>query len=273
MIHSVQTALTIAGSDSSGGAGIQADLKAFEANGVFGMSVVTALTAQNTRGVVAVHAVPADFVTLQIDAVADDLPIGAVKTGMLSSAEVVSAVAGGIERWHLAPVVVDPVMVATSGDLLLEASAVDTIRARLLPLADLVTPNAHEAAVLAGFPVETLTDARRAAHAMLTLGPCAVLVKGGHLADEVDAVDLLLEADGTETLFRNERLETKHTHGTGCTLASAIAAHLARGSDLRDAVARARRYLQQAIRHAPGLGLGHGPTRHFWFLTGDEASG
>ncbi len=269
----IATALTIAGSDSGGGAGIQADLKAFEANGVFGMSVVTALTAQNTRGVVAVHAVPAAFVTAQIDAVADDLPVGAVKTGMLASADIVSAVADGLGRWRLAPVVVDPVMVATSGDLLLEASAVETIRERLMPLADLATPNAHEAAVLAGFPVRTLDDARRAARAILMLGPRAVLVKGGHLADEAEAVDLLLEADGTETLFRNERLETRHTHGTGCTLASAIAANLAKGASLPDAVGRARRYLQQAIRHAPGVGHGHGPTRHFWFLSGDEAVG
>lgn len=267
------TALTIAGSDSGGGAGIQADLKAFEANGVFGMSVVTALTAQNTRGVAAVHAVPAAFVAAQIEAVADDLPIGAVKTGMLASAEVVAAVADGIDRWRLAPVVVDPVMVATSGDLLLEASAVETIRRRLLPLAALATPNAHEAAVLAGFGVETLDDARRAARAILALGPHAVLVKGGHLADEADAVDVLLEADGTETLFRNARIVTRHTHGTGCTLASAIAANLAKGLALPESVGRARRYLQNAILHAPGLGHGHGPTRHFWFLSGDEAVG
>lgn len=265
------TALTIAGSDSGGGAGLQADLKAFEAHGVFGMSVVTALTAQNTRGVAAVHEVPAAFVAAQIDAVASDLPVGAVKTGMLASAEIVAAVADGIARWRLAPVVVDPVMVATSGDLLLHASAVETIAARLLPLADLVTPNAHEAAVLAGFPVRTLADARRAAASILALGPRAVLVKGGHLGDEADAVDVLLTADGTETLFRNPRLDTTSTHGTGCTLASAIAANLARGRDLTEAVRRARAYLQEAIRHAPGLGGGHGPTRHFWFLTGDEA--
>ncbi|HEX8299766.1 MAG TPA: bifunctional hydroxymethylpyrimidine kinase/phosphomethylpyrimidine kinase, partial [Rubricoccaceae bacterium] len=188
----VPTALTIAGSDSGGGAGLQADLKAFEAHGVFGMSVVTALTAQNTLGVAAVHEVPAAFVTAQIDAVAADLPIGAVKTGMLATAEVVAAVADGAVRWGLAPLVVDPVMVATSGDLLLHPDAVAAVRERLLPLATLATPNAHEAAVLAGFEVRTLSDARRAAQAILALGPRAVLVKGGHLADEVDAVDVLV---------------------------------------------------------------------------------
>ena len=266
------TALTIAGSDSGGGAGIQADLKAFEAHGVFGMSVVAALTAQNTRGVTAVHEVPPAFVAAQIDAVASDLPVGAVKTGMLASVAVVEAVADGIERWALGPVVVDPVMVAKGGQSLLQPEAVGALVRRLLPLATLATPNAHEAAALVGFPVRSLADARRAAHAVLALGPRAVLVKGGHLDDEADAVDVLVTADGAETLFREARIETAHTHGTGCTYASAIAANLARGFAIEEAVARARAYLQEAIRHAPGLGGGHGPTRHFWFLTGDEAA-
>jgi hydroxymethylpyrimidine/phosphomethylpyrimidine kinase len=265
------TALTIAGSDSGGGAGIQADLKAFEAHGVFGMSVVAALTAQNTRGVTAVHEVPPAFVAAQIDAVASDLPVGAVKTGMLGSPAVVEAVADGLERWKLGPVVVDPVMVAKGGQSLLQPEAVGALVRRLLPLADLATPNAHEAAALAGFPVRSLADARRAALAVLALGPRAVLVKGGHLDDEADAVDVLVTADGAETLFREARIGTAHTHGTGCTYASAIAANLARGFALEEAVGRARAYLQEAIRHAPGLGGGHGPTRHFWFLTGDEA--
>ena len=267
------TALTIAGSDSGGGAGLQADLKAFEANGVFGMSVVTALTAQNTRTVAAVHEVPPAFVTAQIDAVASDLPVGAVKTGMLASPAVVEAVAEGIARWRLGPVVVDPVMISKSGHALLRGDAVEALVTHLLPLADVATPNAHEAARLAGFPVRSLADARRAATAILAMGPRAVLVKGGHLDDEPDAVDLLLTAGGAETLFREERLETPHTHGTGCTYASAIAANLARGFALAEAVGRARAYLQEAIRHAPGLGGGHGPTRHFWFLSGDEAVG
>ena len=269
---SIPTALTIAGSDSGGGAGLQADLKAFEASGVFGMSVVTALTAQNTHEVAAVHAVPPAFVTAQIDAVASDLPVGAVKTGMLMSPEVVEAVAEGITRWELAPVVVDPVMVSKSGDALLEPDAVATVVRRLLPLADLVTPNAHEAARIAGVEVRTLDDARRAADRILAMGPRAVLVKGGHLDGEPDAVDLLATAAG-ETLFREERIDTPNTHGTGCTYASAIAANLARGHALEEAVRRARRYLQQAIRHALDLGSGHGPTAHFWFLDGSEAAG
>ena len=272
MLTPQPTALTLAGSDSGGGAGLQADLKAFEAHGVFGMSVVTALTAQNTRGVASIHAVPPAFVTAQIDAVASDLPVGAVKTGMLASADVVEAVADGLARWRLGPVVVDPVMVAKGGQSLLEASAVEAVVRRLLPLADLATPNAHEAAALAGFSVRSLADARRAAAAILALGPRAVLVKGGHLDNEPDAVDLLLTADGAETLFREARLDTVHTHGTGCTYASAIAANLARGHGLVEAVGRARAYLQQAILHAPRLGGGHGPTRHFWFLSGEEAS-
>ena len=259
------TALTIAGSDSGGGAGLQADLKAFEANGVFGMSVVTALTAQNTREVTAVHEVPPAFVTAQLDAVVADLPVGAVKTGMLASAEIIDAVAGGVARHGLGPVVVDPVMVTTGGDPLLRADAVAAVRDRMLPIADLVTPNAHEAAVLAGFDVRSLDDARRAARVILDLGPGAVLVKGGHLDGEADAVDLLLTEHG-ETLYREERIATTSTHGTGCTYASAIAAWLARGLGLEDAVGHARRYLQDAIRHGLALGGGHGPTSHFWFL-------
>lgn len=266
----IRTALTIAGSDSGGGAGVQADLKAFQALGVFGMSVVTALTAQNSRAVVAVHEVPPAFVTAQLDAVADDFRIDVVKTGMLASAAVIEAVADGLARWALGPVVVDPVMVSKSGYALLPNAAVAALRARLLPLADLVTPNAHEAEALAGFPVRTLDDARRAAEAILAMGPRAVLVKGGHLAGEPDAVDVLLDAEGFLEV-RSERIATAHTHGTGCTYASAIAAGLAQGRPLREAVGRAKRYLTEAIRHGLALGGGHGPTHHFWFLTGDEA--
>ena len=258
------TALTLAGSDSGGGAGLQADLKAFEANGVFGMSVVTALTAQNTQTVTAVHAVPPAFVSAQIDAVASDLPVGAVKTGMLATAGVVHAVADGLARWALAPVVVDPVMVSTGGDLLLEADAVEAVRSRMLPLAALLTPNVHEAAVLAGMEVRTLADAGRAADRLLAQGPAAVLLKGGHLDDEDDAVDLLVTADGAAWTFRQPRVDTTSTHGTGCTLASAIAAHLARGRSLLDAVGHARAYLQGALVHATPLGGGHGPVAHGW---------
>ncbi len=266
------TALTIAGSDSGGGAGIQADLKAFEAHGVFGMSVLTALTAQNSTDVTAVHTVPVGFVAEQIDAVAGDFPIGAVKTGMLATPEIVRAVADGIRRWELSPVVVDPVMISKSGDALLEPDAVATVVRDLIPLADLVTPNAHEAARITGIEVRSLDDARRAADQILGLGPGAVLIKGGHLDDETEAVDLLATGDG-ETLFRQERIDTPNTHGTGCTYASAIAANLARGLDLETAVGRARTYLQHAIRHALDIGSGHGPTAHFWFLDGTEAAG
>lgn len=268
----IPTALTIAGSDSGGGAGIQADLKAFEAHGVFGMSVVTAITAQNTVAVTAVHEVPVDVVAAQIDAVASDLPVGAVKTGMLASPEIVEAVADGIARHDLGPVVVDPVMVSKGGHPLLDPDAVAAAVRRLLPLADLLTPNAHEAARLTGADVRSLADARRAARHLLDLGPRAVLIKGGHLDDEADAVDLLLTADG-ETLIRQARIDTPNTHGTGCTYASAIAANLSRGLDLVDAVRAARGYLQQAILHSHDIGAGHGPTRHFWFLRGTEAHG
>jgi hydroxymethylpyrimidine/phosphomethylpyrimidine kinase len=256
-------ALTIAGSDSGGGAGIQADLKTFEAHGVYGASVITALTAQNTVAVEAIHEVPAHFVTAQIDAVASDIRIDAVKTGMLGASAIVEAVAVGIERWSLAPVVVDPVMISKSGHALLAPDAIDAVRRRMLPLADLVTPNAHEAGALAGFDVRTLDDARRAAGAILAMGPAAVLVKGGHLEGERDAVDVLVDAVG-ERLFRAERIDTPHTHGTGCTYASAIAAGLAAGLDLREAVRQAKAYLTEAIRHGFALGAGHGPTRHFW---------
>lgn len=267
----IRTALTIAGSDSGGGAGLQGDIKAFQANGVYGMSVVTAITAQNSRGVQAAYDLPAEIITAQIDAVAEDFFIHAVKTGMLSSASIVDTVADGIERHKLGPVVVDPVMVATSGDLLLNPNAVGALKTRMLSLADLLTPNIHEAEVLAGFPVATLDDARRAAETILSLGPKAVLVKGGHLKGEVDAVDVLVDSAG-ETLFRAERIHTKNTHGTGCTFASAIAANLAKGHDLRDAIQRAKAYLTEAIRHSLSIGQGHGPVNHFWFLETDEAT-
>ena len=263
-------ALTIAGSDSGGGAGLQADIKAFQANGVFGMSVVTAVTAQNSQVVTAAFDLPTDLVTAQLEAVAADFTIHAVKTGMLSSSALIETVADGIKRHGLGPVVVDPVMISKSGFSLLQPEAVEALNARMLPIATLLTPNAHEAEALAGFPVRTLDDARRAAAVIRAMGPGAVLVKGGHLDDQSEAVDLLIDSDG-EALYRSERFDTPHTHGTGCTYASAIAANLARGFDLRTAVDRAKRYLTDAIRHALPLGHGHGPTQHFWFLTGDEA--
>lgn len=259
------TALTIAGSDSGGGAGIQADLKTFEALGVFGTSAITAVTAQNTRGVTDVVVLEAEAVVNQIEAVASDFALGAVKTGMLATAPIVRAVAEAIARLALVPVVVDPVMVATSGDPLLAPDAVYAYRRDLFPLAALLTPNTHEAAALVGYPVRTLDDARRAAADLRQSGASAVLVKGGHLDGETEAVDVLVDAGG-ERVYRSERIETTSTHGTGCTLASAVAAHLARGEALREAIASAKAYLTEALRHAPGLGSGHGPVRHLWRL-------
>lgn len=259
------TALTIAGSDSGGGAGIQADLKTFEALGVFGTSALTAITAQNTRGVTRVDVLSPEAVIAQIEAVASDFTLGAIKTGMLATAEIVHAVADAVERLDLRPLVVDPVMVATSGDPLLAPEAVDAYRDRLLPLATVITPNTHEAEALLGTSVRTLDDARRAASTLRASGVSAVLVKGGHLEGEADAIDVLADTDG-EHLIRSERIDTTSTHGTGCTLASAIAAHLARGQSLREAVEGAKAYLTEALRHAPGLGHGHGPVRHLWRL-------
>ncbi len=262
-------ALTIAGSDSGGGAGIQADLKAMEANGVFGTSAITAITAQNTRAVTAAHELPLDLIAAQIDAVADDFEIGAAKTGMLSSAEIIGVVAEKVQEHGLRPLVVDPVMVSKGGHPLLRDDAVEALIGELLPLADLVTPNTHEAARLTGHEVRTLADAEAAARAIRAMGPAAVLVKGGHLDGEPDAVDVLLDADGLHHV-RGPRFETPHTHGTGCTYASAIAARLARGEGLRAAIEQAKRYVSEAIRHGLALGGGHGPTNHFYFI-GDGA--
>jgi hydroxymethylpyrimidine/phosphomethylpyrimidine kinase len=253
-------ALTIAGSDSGGGAGIQADLKTFHAFGVFGTSAVTAVTAQNTLGVRAVHAVPVDVVKAQIDAVASDLRPDAVKTGMLATEELVRAVAASLREHRLTPYVLDPVMVATSGDRLLDVDAEEALRAELLPLARVVTPNLHEARILTGRDVRTVDDMRAAARALVRMGAGAALVKGGHL--QGDAVDLLW--DGSEEhVWRKPRVETRHTHGTGCTLSAAVAAGLARGAPIAEAVATAVAWVARAIETAPGLGAGHGPVNHF----------
>ncbi len=254
-------ALTIAGSDSGGGAGIQADLKTFQAFGVFGTSALTAVTAQNTLGVTAVHAIPLDVVRAQIDAVVTDLPPAALKTGMLATAELVAAVAAAIRGHGLKLYVLDPVMVSTSGHRLLDADAEATLARELLPLAALVTPNLHEARILTGREVATLGDMRDAARALVGLGAGAALLKGGHL--DGDAVDLLW--DGTEEhIWRKPRLATRHTHGTGCTLSAAMTAGLARGLPLAEATGRAVRWVAKAIETAPGLGAGHGPVNHFF---------
>ena len=254
-------ALTIAGSDSGGGAGIQADLKTFHRFGVFGTSVVTALTAQNTLGVTAWSATAPELVRAQIDAVAADLRPGAVKSGMLGDAAVVGAAAAGLRAHALGPYVLDPVMVATSGDLLLSRGAVEAITAELLPLATLVTPNLDEAEILVGFPVRDPEAMERAARALVErLGARAALVKGGHLAGG-ETVDVLF--DGEVVRYAHPRLATTSTHGTGCTLSAAIAAGLAAGHPLRAATATALDYVHRAIATAPRIGGGHGPLNHW----------
>lgn len=252
--------LTIAGSDSGGGAGIQADLKTFSAFGTFGTSAVTAITVQNTRGVTGVHPVPIDIVKAQIAAVAEDLAPMAVKSGMLASADLVDAVAGSIRAEGLRNYVLDPVMVATSGDRLLAIEAEAHIRERLLPLADLVTPNLDEASLLLGREIRTVEAMRSAAREMVGLGARAALLKGGHLEGE-ELVDVLF--DGAELHeWRHARIATRNTHGTGCTLSAAVAAGLAHGRSLITAVGDALDYVHRAIVAAPGLGRGHGPLNH-----------
>ena len=257
----MKTALTIAGSDSGGGAGIQADLKTFAAHGVFGTSAITAVTAQNTLGVICWQALPADLVTAQIEAVIGDIGADAVKIGMLATAAIVEAVAAAIRELDPPQVVVDPVMIAKGGDRLLDPDAVAAL-AELLPTAHVVTPNVPEAEVLAGIAVRSVEDMRRAGERILRLGPRVVLVKGGHL-DGPDSIDVVCTAPETFEI-RRPRILTRHTHGTGCTLSSAIAANLALGLADREAIEAARDYLDGAIRHAPGLGSGHGPLNHFW---------
>jgi hydroxymethylpyrimidine/phosphomethylpyrimidine kinase len=264
----MRTALTIAGSDSGGGAGIQADLKTFAACGVYGTSAITAVTAQNTLGVTAWEAVSTDLVVAQIEAVAGDLPPQAVKTGMLATAAIVEAVAAAIGGLDLPNLVVDPVMIAKGGDRLLREDAVAAIKVHLLKLAEIVTPNIPEAEVLSGGSIRTIADMRAAARRIRALGPRVVVVKGGHMdADATDAGDVVIDVVCTpdeEFELRGPRLGTRHTHGTGCTFAAAAAAFLAQDHAVDEALRHAREYLEGAIRHAPGLGQGHGPLNHFW---------
>jgi hydroxymethylpyrimidine/phosphomethylpyrimidine kinase len=258
----MHTALTIAGSDSGGGAGIQADLKTFAAHGVYGTSAVTAVTAQNTRGVRSWLALPPALVREQIEAVMDDIGADAVKIGMLANAAIVQTVAATVRALKLENVVLDPVMVAKGGDRLLEVSAVDAIRESLIPVAHVVTPNAPEAEVLTGMSLRSEADIREAGRRILAMGPRVVLLKGGHIAGD-ESVDVAFTPAETFEL-RGPRIHTTSTHGTGCTLSSAIAANLALGMAEREALQRAREYVEGAIRHAPGLGGGHGPLNHFW---------
>jgi hydroxymethylpyrimidine/phosphomethylpyrimidine kinase len=258
-------ALTIAGSDSSGGAGIQADLKTFAALGVYGASVIAALTAQNTQGVTAVHDVPADFILAQMDAVFSDLDVAAVKIGMLSQVVTIEAVARGLERHCARNIVLDPVMVAASGDRLLAAGAVDALRRLLIPRALVITPNLPEAAaLLSGKEAANEDEMAAQAHALLKLGARNVLIKGGH-AEGIESIDLLVGENGQER-FAASRVATNNTHGTGCTLSSAIAAGLAKGFDLRAAARAAKDYVTAAIAAADTLhvGRGHGPLHHFY---------
>jgi hydroxymethylpyrimidine/phosphomethylpyrimidine kinase len=258
-------ALTIAGSDSGGGAGIQADLKTFSALGVYGASVVAALTAQNTKGVTGIHDVPAAFITAQIDAVFGDLDVRAVKIGMLSQVAAIEAVAKGLDRHAAQNIVLDPVMVATSGDRLLAANAVEAMRKLLIPRALAITPNLPEAAALLGTSVaHDEKDMEAQARALLALGTQAVLIKGGH-GDTPESVDLLVDANGV-TRLSARRIATQNTHGTGCTLSSAIAAGLAKGHDLAAAARAAKLYVTDAIAAADTLeiGHGHGPLHHFY---------
>ena len=260
----IPVALTIAGSDSGGGAGIQADLKTFSALGVYGASVITALTAQNTRGVSGIHDVPPDFVTAQIDAVYSDFEVAATKIGMLSVPATIEAVAAGLARYKVENVVLDPVMVAASGDPLLKPEAVYTLKRVLIPRALVVTPNLGEAAALTGTPhARDEGEMRRQGEAILALGARAVLVKGGHSEGE-DAVDILVDREGVRR-YVARRIETRNTHGTGCTLSAAIAAGLAHGKPLGEAVAAAKDYVTKAIAAADALnvGHGHGPVHHF----------
>ena len=259
-------ALTIAGSDSSGGAGIQADLKTFAALEVYGASVITALTAQNTQGVTAIHDVPADFIAKQIDAVFSDLAVGAVKIGMLSRAEAIEAVAVGLDRHKARNIVLDPVMVATSGDRLLAKNAVEALTRMLMPRAVLVTPNLPEAAALLGQPIAgNEGEMEQQARALIERGAKAVLMKGGHGSGR-QSVDLLVEAGGGVARLAARRVATKNTHGTGCTLSSAIAAGLAKGLGLYDAAVAAKNYVSTAIAAADllAVGHGHGPLNHFY---------
>jgi len=267
-MSTIPIALTIAGSDSGGGAGIQADIKSFSANGVYGASVISALTAQNTLGVTAIHDVPTGFIEAQLDAVFSDLDVKAVKIGMLATSEIIEVVASSLQKWNAKNIVVDPVMVTTSGAPLIADEAVETLKTRLFVLADLVTPNLHEAARLAhGKLAANRNEMKGQARAVLATGAKAALIKGGHGAEESDqseSADLLV-SNSDEQWFVAKRIETENTHGTGCSLSSAIAANLAKGMDMSSAIEHAKAWLTGAIASSDQLsvGKGNGPVHHF----------
>lgn len=259
----MKTALTIAGSDSSGGAGIQADLKAFSALGVYGMSVITAITAQNTCGVTAIRELDREIIGDQIAAVYDDIKVDAVKIGMLSSSAIIHEVAAGLAKYQTGNIVLDTVMISKSGSHLLKEEAVETLKRELIPRATVVTPNLHEASALVGFSVQDRKSMEKAAEVIKAMGAQYVVVKGGHL--EGEPCDLLYDGAEMEA-FANRRIATVHTHGTGCTFSSAIAAGLAKGLSVRDSVAAAKAYITMAIEQGFKLGHGVGPTHHFYDL-------
>ncbi len=255
--------LTIAGSDSSGGAGIQADLKAFSAHGVFGMSVITAVTAQNTQGVFAVQDIDVDIITKQIEAIFDDISVDGVKIGMVSRSETIRAIADGLVRYKAQNIIVDPVMISKSGYYLLQKDAVQALVSCLLPLATVLTPNIPEAEEISGMQIQSLKDMEEAARIIHALGPRYILLKGGHR--ETDATDILFDGSHFEH-FATPRINTHNTHGTGCTLSAAIAANLARGCSVQEAVSRAKEYIHTAIEHSFSIGKGVGPVHHFYNL-------
>ena len=266
----MKQALTIAGSDSGGGAGIQADLKTMHAHGVFGTSVVTAITAQNTVAVTQAYELPLDLIRAQLEAVFDDFDIAAIKTGMLSSSDIVATIADALSERQVEVLVVDPVMISKSGHKLLDDEAVETLRRRLLPMAMLVTPNLHEAELLAGISITSVDHMKEAAERIRQYGCRNVLVKGGH-AEFDRATDVLFDGDGFE-LFEGEFVHTKNLHGTGCTYSAAITARLALGEPLAQAIGHAKTYISRAIAASLDIGKGHGPTHHFYFLTPDDYS-
>jgi hydroxymethylpyrimidine/phosphomethylpyrimidine kinase len=264
----LRIALTIAGSDSGGGAGIQADLKTFAAHGVFGTSAVTAVTAQNTLGIISSTTLAADLVAAQIEAVASDIGVHSAKTGMLANAAVVEAVAAAVDDLEIPLLVVDPVIVATSGAVLLDDEGLMAMRAELLQHAHAVTPNIPEAEILSGLPIRSEQDRREAARRIRELGPMYVVITGGHLRSD-RITDLVYDGD-VFTEYETERVSGRHTHGTGCAFSAALAAQLALGRTLHESVPLAQHYVAGAIRHAPGLGGGAGPMNHFWRLDLDR---
>jgi hydroxymethylpyrimidine/phosphomethylpyrimidine kinase len=263
--ESYRRVLTIAGSDSGGGAGIQADLKTISANGCYGMSVITALTAQNTCGVTGIEAVPVAFVAQQIDAVLSDIGADAVKIGMLFSPELIETVANKLQEYGIQHIVLDPVMVATSGDKLVQEDAIEALKAHLIPMAEIITPNLPEAGVLLGRTIAAASEVEAATIELAQLGCRNVLVKGGHLADAESDDYLYLGAEKRAIRLTGERIPTVNTHGTGCTLSSAIASFIAQGESVESAVRKAKAYITEAIRAGAAyhIGEGHGPVHHF----------